>query len=162
MITDVFSTLPFGTAEEELTDEQRAQLEAEAKSERAAFHRTQVRNGPVNFKTLTGGQVRRARLRELARSSKRARRSQVQSYFEQQREHAVLRAHLQGIGVLPYVLRSGKLSEEQMMLSVRWIVEHFGNVEDSDDDLLKNALQRAYDRFSDLSGQERTKIEYTS
>lgn len=134
--------------------------ETQAKRDRIQFHRERVRNGPVTFKSVTNGQVRRARLRELARSSKRARRSQVQSYFTQQREHAVLRAHLQGIGVLPYALRSGRLSEEQMMLSVRWIVEHFGNVDDSDDDLLKNALQRAYDRFSDLSGQERSEIEY--
>lgn len=72
------------------------ELRAAAKAERIEFHRTSVRNGPVNFKTRTAGQERRAAQRALDRKSKKARKAQVKAYFRDQRINAMVRAGLGG------------------------------------------------------------------
>lgn len=134
--------------------------EAQAKRERIAFHRDHVRNGPVKFPHVTSGQIRRAKARDLASRAKKARRKQVQNYFAAQREYATLRGHLQAVGVLPYALRKGKISEVSLLRSARWIVQNFGSVELSESEILKDAIQKAYDRFCVLTGQETSAVEY--
>ena len=134
--------------------------EAQEKRERIAFHRDHVRNGPVTFEHVTGGQVRRAKLRELRGRSRMARRSQVQSFLDQQREYATLRGLLQAVGVVAYATEGFSVSDEVRFRSARELVQRFGDLNDSDSDLVPNALQKAYDRFADLTGQERSQIQY--
>ena len=74
--------------------------EPEAKKARIDFHRRSVRNGPVNLKSLTSGQVKRASKRALDRKTKNARRRQIRQYLADQREAATLRGHLQAAGVI--------------------------------------------------------------
>lgn len=160
MILDLLSKLPFLNHDDvdEVDEEQ-------AKRDRIAFHRDHVRNGPANFKTQSSGQVRRAKTRALAGRAKKARRHQVQTFFANQREHAVLRGHLQAVGVLPYhesAPASVKVNPDGAVRATRAIVHQFGDLTDSEDTLVRNALQRAYDRFCALSGVETSEIEYTS
>ena len=133
--------------------------EAQEKRDRIAFHRDHVRNGPVTFKHVTGGQVRRSKLRELRGRSRKARRAQVHSFLDQQSEYATLRGLLQAVGVVAYVT-DFRPSDEVRYRSARELVQRFGDVTDSDENLVPNALQKAYDRYADLTGQERSKIEY--
>lgn len=160
MITNLLSSLPF------LNNDQSEEIdEAQAKRDRIAFHRDHVRNGPTKFKTVSNGQVRRAKTRELNGRAKKARRHQVRTYFANLREHAVLRGQLQAVGVLPYhesTPDSAKVGLDGAVRATRAIVQRFGDITDSDDILVRNALQKAYDRFCVLSGVEASEIEYTS
>lgn len=125
---NIFSHLPiFGqkaTADEapELTEEER---EAQAKAERIEFHRTQVRNGPVSFRYLSSGQQRRARERAERSAIRKNFKREVKGYFERQRVAAILRPHLQTLGLIPTA--TGRVfSEHEQIASTGWIVQRYG------------------------------------
>lgn len=127
---DILSQIPFlskKTAPEapatgELTEADRL---AEEKADRVAFHREHVRNGPVKFRHIADGAVRRANQRAIKRSTKRARRVQLKNYHETQRIAATVRGQLQLAGALPYVVER-ELDREQQVRSVVWLVVRFG------------------------------------
>ena len=135
--------------------------EAQAKKDRIAFHRERVRNGPVSFKQVTNGQIRRARLRELQGRTLKARRAQVRDFLSRSREVANLRGHLQAIGVLEYVT-DYQPSEEARFRSARALVGRFGDMSlaEDGDALLRDAIQKAYDRYATLTGQETSPVEF--
>lgn len=162
---NILSKIPFLSGEEnddKTIDEQA--LEVEARADRIAFHRAHVRNGPVNYKEQTSGQAKRARLRELAGRTRKARRAQVRDFLAQQREHALLRGHLQAIGVVAY--ESGFVpTDDARFASARWVLNRFGpaelvSTEGDEAEFLRRAVQNAFDRFADLSGVERSEVEY--
>lgn len=102
---NLFSKLPFlGTdAADEIVEMTTEEAEAQAKKDRIEFHRTKVRCGPVNWKHMTNGQVRRAQKREMDRQTKKAWRAEKRNYFERQRVAAYLRGHLQTVGLIPFI-----------------------------------------------------------
>jgi hypothetical protein len=160
---NILSKIPFltGDTNDDKTIDEQA-LEVEARADRIAFHRAHVRNGPVNYKEQTSGQAKRARLRELAGRTRRARRKQVRDFLAQQREHAILRGHLQAIGVVAYET-DYEPTDEARFQSAAYVVRKFGKVSDLDLDeteFLRQAVQRAFDRFADISGVERSEVEY--
>lgn len=145
-----FSFLPSLNTEPEID-------EAQAKADRIKFHREHVRNGPTSFKSTTNGQIRRAKARDIQRGMKKTRRRQVQTYLAAEREAAVLRAHLQHIGLVPF--GSDHRPHPQMVLaSATWIIRHFaedqsgtGKVEVTPE-LVNEAVRSAYARWGDIIG----------
>lgn len=135
--------------------------EAKAKAERIAFHRSHVKNGPAKFRSVGPSDEKRARRRALARQTKKAERAQRKQHFAQTREHAILRGHLQRVGVIAYET-DYQPSESQRLQSAAWLIHRFVPVSEIDDvqAALQTAVQRAFDRFSDLSGVERSEVEY--
>lgn len=119
---DIFSKIPFLKSDD---TEQIAEDEAQAKAERIKFHRIHVRNGPTNFKDQTNGQVKRARVRALARETKRARRIQVRNHRRTQQYAATVRGQLQLAGALPY-LDGRALDPVRQVKAVAWLVQRFG------------------------------------
>jgi hypothetical protein len=109
-------------ADEDLTPEE---AEAAAKKARIAFHRDSVRNGPVKFRYMTNGQVRRAEERARKRNAKKAFRGEVRSHFEKLRIAAGLRGHLQAVGLIPFVDGHEATLEDQVT-STAWIQQRYG------------------------------------
>lgn len=150
----------------DLTEEELAEREAEAKKERIAFHRTHVRNGPVKFGHTTNGDAKRERRRSLARQTRKAARSQRRAFIATLREHALLRGQLQAVGVIAYST-DFQPSADARFRAARWIVSNYGPEElpnllddGAETEYLRAAIQAAFDRFSDLSGVERSEVEY--
>lgn len=151
-----FFNLPSLAADDEIDT-----TEADEKADRIRFHREKVRNGPAKFSTPTNGQLRRAEKRAGQRALKRRRQEQVRTYFAREREAAVLRGHLQALGVLPKV-GHGKLSDSYYD-STTWVARKYGDLTQADETrLLRDAIQKAFDRYCDLMGQERSEIEYAA
>lgn len=136
--------------------------EAAEKRERIKFHRQSVRNGPVNFRTPTNGQLRRAAKRDLARETKKARRRQVRKHFDERYEQAVLRAHLQHAGVLAY--DSGReVDGEQAVASITWLVQHFADAPEGQSvevtgEVVAQSLQSALNHWQTILGLEKTPL----
>lgn len=152
--------------EADLTEEELAEREAQAKKDRIAFHREHVRNGPAKFRHVTPGQAKRQRRRDLARQTRKAQRAQRRAFISKVQEHALLRGQLQAVGVIAYET-DFRPSEEARFNAARWILTHYGSDDienlgddDSNQSYLRDALQAAFDRFSDLSGVERSEVEY--
>ena len=143
----------------DLTEEELDALDAQAKKDRIAFHRDHVRNGPAKFRHTTAGDAKRERRRALARQTKKARKAQRRDFIATVQEHALLRGQLQAVGVIAYETDHVP-TDDARFAAARWIVQHFGKPEDQGDSLLRNAVQGAFDRFSDLSGVERSEVEY--
>lgn len=122
---NILSTLPLvnDNAEVELTPEQVAEQE---KAERKSFHRDKVRNGPVRFTFMTSGQMRRAKARDEARAAKKRWRKQKQNFFANQRAAAILRPHLQVVGLIPFI-DGHTASETEQIVSTAWIVQRYGS-----------------------------------
>lgn len=123
---DILSKLPFVSSGEDAVEDTAELGEVEAKKARIDFHRRSVRNGPANFKSPTSGQIRRAKVRALAASTKRARRAQIRQFHADQREASILRGHLQAAGVIAYANPERMASPQQALASVVWIVQRFG------------------------------------
>lgn len=121
---DIFKSLPGVTksddGERELTKDE---IAAEEKAERIKFHRERVRNGPVNFKAITNGQIRRAQARAEANAAKKARRAEIRNHLEKMRFASVLRGQLAVAGAIPSVVEYGM--PRQVDATV-WIVRRFG------------------------------------
>lgn len=127
ILDNIRSVIKGERTDDELTAEE---LELQAKKDRIEFHRRSVRNGPVNFKTPTNGQVRRAERRAMQRRIKANQRKQVRTYFANQREGAVLRAHLDSVGVLPLLLdcpRPTPPNPVSAYNSTIWLIKHFAD-----------------------------------
>ena len=109
-------------AEAELSPEEQA---AQEKADRIAFHRTQVRNGPVSFKYLSAGQQRRAAERAQKSAIRKNFKREVKNYHERQRVAAILRPHLQALGLVP-TATGRTFTEHEQMVSTGWIVQRYG------------------------------------
>lgn len=109
-------------AEAELSPEEQA---AQDKADRIAFHRTQVRNGPVSFKYQSAGQQRRAAARAQKSAIRKNFKREVKQYHDRQRVAAILRPHLQVLGLVPTA--SGRtFTEHEEIVSTAWIVQRYG------------------------------------
>jgi len=116
-------------AEAELSPEEQA---AQEKADRIAFHRTQVRNGPVSFKYLSAGQQRRAAERAQKSAIRKNFKREVKQYHERQRVAAILRPHLQTLGLVP-TATGRTFTEHEEIVSTAWIVQRYGKaIEDTD------------------------------
>lgn len=127
---DIFSKLPLIGSKAHEDAEAALGLSADeireqAKADRIEFHRTKVRNGPANFKFMTNGQARRAQRRELDRQRRKAWRAEKGSYFERQRTAAILRAHLQVVGLIPFIDGHEAPLRDQIT-STAWMVTRYG------------------------------------
>ena len=160
---DLLSKLPFLKSEKE---EETPLTDAEAKAERIKFHRTQVRNGPTNFRVVTNGQQKRARVRELNRRSRKARRAQIRQHFADLREAATLRGHLQAVGIAPYAVATTTLTAEGALRGIVWIVERFaddslvdenGQVQVTEE-VVRQSLTSALNRWQHLVGLPPTEL----
>lgn len=132
------------------------EIEAEAKAERIKFHRSQVRNGPVSFKDVTNGQVRRSKARDIKRQMKKTRKKQLANYFASQYEAAVLGAHLKVVGLVAYQTRSFKLNPNQIRESSIWLIKRFadaqGNQVEVTEQVVRDSFQSALSRWASLVG----------
>lgn len=158
---DILSKLPF-LKDDEVVDQPEL-TEEEAKAERIAFHRTNVRNGPVKFKGVTSGQERRRRQRWLDSRTRKARRAQIRLYFAQQQEAAVLRGHLQAAGVQAYANEHLVARPDRALASIVWIVRHFAEVEEGDTvevtaEVVTQSLTSALNRWQTLVGLPTTPL----
>lgn len=133
--------------------------EAEAKAERIKFHRERVRNGPTKFRTVTNGQVRRARDRAIAAEMRRTHRKQVRAYFDTQKEASVLRGHLQALGALSYSDTLRPIDPVKADRSARWVIQRFAKANDEGQievtrQVVLDAITAAFNRWQVLTGQE--------
>lgn len=144
----------------ELTLEDIEQIEADDKAERVKFHHNQVRNGPVNFVSQSAGQVRRASSRALKGRTKRARRKQVGTYFDQVREVATLRGNLQAVGVIAYVNPSRKLDPVAAHNATVWLLNNYAPAGDLlvTNESVTSVFEVALNRYQSLTGQETTPL----
>lgn len=157
---NIFSKLP-GLISDHQNDAVDSTLtEEEAKKERIAFHRAKVRNGPIDYKYPTNGQLRRLEERRRERKAKVARRRQVRAFFKSEREAAVLRGHLQAAGVLPY--SSSKVKRDPLTItnSVEWLIQRFstrtGLLSEKE---ITDALTAALNRWQHLTNQALTSLD---
>ena len=104
-------------------DEAAEPTEAELKAERILFHREKVRNGPVSFRSVTNGQIRRAKERAEKREAKRNFKREVRQHLEQLRAAATLRGQLTVAGVIPTVQ---EFDLKRQVDATVWIVRRFG------------------------------------
>lgn len=140
------------------TDESE-QTEEEAKAERIRFHREKVRNGPTTFRHITGGMIRRAKYRDLTRNARKVRRGQIRDFLASEREIAVLRGHLQAVGVLSYA-SDFVAPDELRLVAATALVRRFGDLTEDGEQILRTSIQRAYDRYCTLVGQETSPVEF--
>lgn len=159
---NLFSKLPFLKSDK--AEEVAEVDEAQAKKDRIAFHRDHVRNGPTNFKHVTGGQVKRAKVRALARETKKARRAAIRQYHADQREGATLRGHLQAAGVLPY-FGDHTATGAQALASVEWIIARYApapadgsGVVEVNSKVVVDSLTAALNRWQVIVGYPQTKL----
>lgn len=123
--------------------------EEQARRDRIEFHRTSVRNGPVSWKTQTNGQVKRGRKRAAARQQKKAYRTEVRNHFARLRQAAIVRTHLQVVGLIPFIDGHEEPLEKQAA-STLWIAANYGESFEHDDILA--ALRKAAAAYSRATG----------
>lgn len=163
MIQNILSKLPGLKSDAEevepvLSDE-------DLKAERIAFHRDRVHNGPVKFSAPTSGQIRRAQHRDLARKTKKARRRQVNAHFGAMQEIAILRGHLQAVGIILYRSHH-KPGAGDVINSMTWIIRRFADAKRADEtggvvvteDVVRESLQAALNRYQHLTRQDQTAL----
>lgn len=124
---------PFKTQSVEEED-----AEAQAKRDRIDFHRKNVRNGPVKFKSPSSGQLRRAHDRSIQRNIQKTREAQVRRFFGDQRLAAVARGKLHTVGIgfadasgRPYLVGIEHRTKQQVD-AARWLIEHFAHAQVGD------------------------------
>lgn len=135
---------------------------AQAKKDRIAFHRTSVRNGPANFKTVTTGQRRRAMVRATQSMQRKGYRSQVKAYFAAQREAASLRHRLQAVGLLPYRAEVNLPQYRVFRASVD-LIQAFAEAQPGEqvevtEAVVRQAFETALNRYLKLVGQQPTTL----
>lgn len=93
---NITSLMPrFGKSDDvELTEEELDQADIDAKLERIKFHRSSVRNGPANFKSITTGQYRRTLTREKVGSQRKANLRHRRKWMANRQAVAALRGQL--------------------------------------------------------------------
>jgi hypothetical protein len=104
-------------------DEAPEPTEAEKKADRIKFHREQVRNGPVNFRHITNGQIRRLQERAQKRQARKEYRDKVRRQLHADRFAATLRGQLTVAGVIP---TSIEYDLKRQIDATVWIVRRFG------------------------------------
>lgn len=87
-------------------------------------------NGPVTYKTMTNGQVRRMQARARRRTQDRAFREQRRNYMTREGERAVLRGMLQVLGFIAYVDHQ-KPSEARIKRAAAWCEDNYGGIENA-------------------------------
>lgn len=125
---NLFSKLNFGKAHEDaqaILNADPEELRAADKAERIKFHREKVRNGPVNWKIPTNGQIRRAERRAAEAHTRKAFKGEVRSYFERQRVASFLRPHLQNVGLIAFY-DGHEAPKFDQIVSTAWIVQRYG------------------------------------
>lgn len=138
---DIFQSLP--------------SLHAESKTDEATNEPKQVgpRNGPVRYRDITTGQVRRARKRAATKQSRRAYRNQVRTFLSSEREAALIRSSLQAVGVLPYATEGMQPTEDQVLLAVRTLLARYGTGVEATEESLREAIEVALTRYRAITGQ---------
>lgn len=164
MIHDMLSKLPFLKSSDEV-DTEILLSEEDLRAERIKFHRTSVRNGPVKFRPPTSGQIRREKVRALARQTKKARRNQVRAHFAQREETAILRGHLQAVGIILY-RGDHQPGAGDVIASMTWIIRRFADAGRADatggvvvtEEVVRESLQAALNRYQYLTGRPQTAL----
>lgn len=132
------------------------EIEAQEKQDRIDYHRSQVRNGPVSYKTPTNGQLRRHKARGIKSRMKKTRRRQISAFFASQYEAGLLRSHLQSVGLVAYATRGYRPSPNQVYHSAIWLVKRFADAEGSQvevtEEVVRDAFQSALSRWASLVG----------
>lgn len=166
MIKNLFSQLPGLKHLSSDATEAREADELQAKKERIEFHQKHVRNGPVKGRPATNGQIRRQRIRDARRMSRKGYEKQVQAFFASQHEIALLRVHLQRVGVLPWGSETTVSTPEQIERSIVWLLKNFHEgdivIEGDVTVAVESAIQQAYDRYAALTGLPAKKVEINS
>lgn len=157
---NILSRLPFLNSQaSDKVDAEAAEIQA--KADRVKFHRESVRNGPVNFKTLSSGQLRRAAVRATKSEQRKARRKQVRGYFANEREAATLRGHLQHVGIVPFVSDNITISYDAAEASLAWLCARYVRTTKqpivNEGDLVK-VLTSALNRYQRLTGAQVTPL----
>lgn len=140
------------------SNDQPEMTDAEAKSERARFHREKVRNGPSAFRSLSNGQIRRAQKRAEATRARKTRSRQIRSYLAQQREAAAIRGNLQAAGVLPYHGAVEVIERPAAAhAGIVWIVQHFAEAPEGETievtrEVVVQSLTAALNRWQAIVG----------
>jgi hypothetical protein len=117
------------TEERELTADEIAEQEAQAKKDRIKFHREQVRNGPRKFSYVTSGQQRRRAERDRAAQQRKTNRRYRRAWMAKQRELATLRGHLTILGVIECkneAVKASGFAPSTERESCVWIIRKFG------------------------------------
>lgn len=132
--------------------------EADLKAERIQFHREKVRNGPANFRSVTEGQIRRAKARAEKREAKRNFKREVRQHLNAMRFNATVRGQLAVAGVIPTAL---DYPIKRQVDATVWIVRRFGVSVDRTDgpayasfkraDVL-SALRAAVETYNEATG----------
>lgn len=163
-LTSIFKNMPL-LGEDKADEVDPEVAEVAAKKERIDFHRRSVRNGPVAFKTVTNGQLRRAKVRELRRNAKRARRAQVRDYFAAQREGATIRGHLESVGLMQEIFDrpAWEINIFSAYRSSLWLIKHFAPVEagtnvEVTEDLVRSSFRAALNRWQVIVGLPATDL----
>lgn len=128
---------------EALTDE-------ELKAQRIQFHRDHVRNGPQKWRTISTGQQRRQRDRDMKALQKKATRTHRRAWHQRKAEFATLRGHLTILGVLEG--HGTEFTRQQTQTSLEWVVAKFGERDDDgnlvlNDNLVGDAVEAARAAF---------------
>lgn len=163
-LTSIFKNMPLLGEQQSVVDSVVIE-ETQEKRDRIAFHRDHVRNGPVKFNQPTNGQLRRAKVRELRRNSKKARRAQVRDYFAAQREGATIRGHLEAVGVMQEIFDrpSWELNIFSAYRSSVWLVRHFAPVDagtnvEVTEDVVRQSFRAALNRWQVIVGLPATEL----
>lgn len=164
---NLLSRLPlFNKNDEAPADDDRSpeEIAADEKAQRIQFHRDHVRNGPTKFHSRSSGQQRRAVERSKKAQARKVNRNHRRRFKDGQLHTAILRGHLQGIGVLPYATEGLTATHRQRLASSTWIVKNFAPRYDKDtsdesgfhvagevilsDDLVPVSVQNAVDEYA--------------
>jgi hypothetical protein len=153
----LFAHLGGKTEERELTPDEIAEQEAEAKKERIKFHREHVRNGPRTFAYATSGQQRRFRARGQAAARRKMNKRYRREWMRRQAELATLRGHLTILGVIECrnaAVKAAGFAPSTVQESCVWVIRKYGERDDEgnivqSDQLLDNAVAAARKAFVD-------------
>jgi hypothetical protein len=145
------------TEERELTADEIAEQEAQAKKDRIKFHREQVRNGPRKFSYVTSGQQRRFQARGQAAQRRKMNRRYRRDWMRKQAELATLRGHLTILGVIECrneAVKASGFAPSTVRESCVWAIRKYGERDDEgnivqSDTLLDDAVAAARKAFLD-------------
>lgn len=140
------------TDDRELTPEELEADAAEAKKARIKYHRDNVRNGPVKYRSITIGMQRRAHERSQATQQRKTNRRYRRAWMDQQAKIATLRGHLTILGVIECQHATTTFTPEQVRESSVWAIRQYGKRDDEgnlvqSDDMLAEAVGAAREAF---------------
>lgn len=149
------------TDDRELTPEELEAEAAEAKKARIKYHRDNVRNGPVKYRSITTGMQRRAAERAQDSQARKTNRRYRRAWMAQRAEIATLRGHLIILGVVE-CKGDTVFTPEQIRESSVWVIRKYGTRDEETgelvqhDNLLAESVGKAREAFLQFHGaQER-------